>query len=65
MIANPRLGQRVRVHYRRDYGAHMPLQDCVGVIVVVGRGRPRNHGVMVDGALYTVPCGNLVEVRDE
>jgi len=38
----------------------MPLQDRGGTVVVVGRGKPRNHGVMVDGELYCVPCGNVV-----
>ena len=61
MLANPRRGQRVRIHYAPRHGVHMPLQDRVGTVVVVGRGKPRNHGVMVDGELYCVPCGNVVK----
>ena len=60
MLANPRWGQRVRIHYAPQYGIYMPLQDRVGTVVVVGRGNPRNHGVMVDGTVYCVPCGNVV-----
>ena len=61
MMVNPRLGQCVRIHYAKRYGHLMPLQDKVGPVIVVGQGKPRNHGVMVDGVLYCVPCGNLVK----
>ncbi len=59
MLVNPRLGERVRIHYAPQYGRWMPLQDRVGTVVILGRGKPRNHGVEVDGRLYVVPCGNL------
>jgi hypothetical protein len=63
MLANPRLGQRVQVWYRRDRAAFMPLHGREGTVVVVSRGKPRNHGVEVDGVLYAVPCGNLRKVQ--
>ena len=37
----------------------MPLQNRIGTVELVGRRRPRNHGVRIDGKLYIVPCGNL------
>lgn len=63
MLANPRPGQRVQVWYRRDRAAFMPLHGKLGSVVVVSRGKPRNHGVKVDGAVYVVPCGNLRKVE--
>lgn len=59
MMLNPRLGQPVRVRYARHYARHMPLHDRVGSVVIVSRGRPRNHGVRIDGVVYAIPCGNL------
>ena len=29
------------------------------VVAIPSRGRPRNHGVKVDGRIVVVPCGNL------
>lgn len=60
MMLNPRIGQTVRVRYRRGLRDHMPLHDRIGVVRITSRGPgPRNHGVEVDGRLYGVPCGNL------
>jgi hypothetical protein len=58
VIANPRPGRRVVLRYRRR-GA--PLHGRRGVVAIVGRGRPRNHGVIVEGVgLVVVPCGHLM-----
>lgn len=62
MLLNPRKGQRVRCWYA---DRSMPLHGRVGVVRVVSRGKPRNHGVIVDGRLYVVPCGNLRSMRWE
>ena len=63
MLANAKVGQRVKVRYspKRDRGFwdRMPLQGKAGEIIIAGRGRPRNHGVLIDGTIYVVPCGNL------
>lgn len=59
MLSNPHQGEHVQLWYARRYCAHMPLHGRVGHVVIVGRGRPRNHGVMVDGRLVCVPCGNV------
>jgi hypothetical protein len=59
VIANPRPGARVVLWYApraRPYFLHA----AAGVVVVAGKGRPRNHLVRLDsGALVVVPCGNL------
>lgn len=57
MMANPRPGDRAQCWYK---SRTMPLHARLGIVVVAGRGRPRNHMVRLDdGALYVVPCGNL------
>lgn len=61
MIANPRPGQRVRLHYRALLRAIAP-HGHAGTVVIASRGRPRNHAVKLDsGETVVVPCGNLVK----
>jgi hypothetical protein len=63
MIFHPRVGQRVRLHYRRQASAVMPWHGRVGVVRFVTRGSgPRNVGVEVDGRLVVAARGNLVAV---
>lgn len=59
MILNPRPGQRVQVWYRAGLRDVMPYHGKIGTVAVVCRGRPRNHGVLIDGEVIAVPCGNL------
>lgn len=60
MIAHPKKGQRVQCWYNKRLAAWFPLHGKVGVVVIVARGRgPLNHGIVIDGKLYGVPCGNL------
>jgi len=41
----------------------MPWHGCFGVVEVVGKGKPRNHGVRMDaGPMIVIPCGNLKTV---
>ena len=61
MLLNPRLGQKVQCWYKNHA---LPLHGKIGVVKVVSRGKPRNHGVEVDGHLYIVPCGNLRRVME-
>jgi len=63
MMANPRAGQRVRIRYaaRKRRFMPLPLHDKVGTVVIVGKGKPRNHGVEIDGELYVIPCGQLMK----
>ena len=65
MLTHPHPGQRVRLRYLESARAHCP-HDRAGVVEVVGTGRPRNHGVRLDGGpLIVVPCGQLVPAADQ
>lgn len=59
MMLNPRLEQRVQCWYKQ---VRMPLHGKIGVVKLVSHGKPRNHGVEVDGRFYVVPCGNLRKI---
>lgn len=59
MLVNPAVNQRVVIRYAKSYSSTMPLHGLTGTVVVVGKGRPRNHGVNVGGKIYAIPCGNL------
>lgn len=61
MLANPRRGQRVRLWYRAELRGIAPYHDRTGVVVVAGKGKPRNHGVLIDDEVVVVPCGHLVK----
>ena len=51
----------MRLRYRESRRAEAPYHDQVGVVVIVGRGRPRNHAIRLEtGAVVIVPCGQLV-----
>lgn len=66
MLSYPRIGQPVRVHYRRELAAFMPLHGQVGVVVARAKGPgPRNHAVVIRGTEYFIPCGNLVKADTE
>lgn len=64
MIFNPRIGQVVRVHYAAKAAPHMPYHGQIGTVEVVCKGRPRNHGIRIDGELVVIPCGNLQKVQE-
>ncbi len=60
MISNPNKGQRVQVWYRAGMRDWMPLHGKIGEVEIVCKARKaRNHGVLIDGKVYAVPCGNL------
>lgn len=60
MVSNPRPGQRVQLWYAAKARAAFPLHARPGRVEVVGKARPRNHGVRLDGGpLVVVPAGNL------
>lgn len=64
MIVNPKIGQAVRIHYRKDRAAFMPLHGRVGVVTNRSKGPgPRNHEVEIAGTRYAIPCGNLMKVE--
>ena len=62
MISNPHIGQAVQIWYGQRTRAMMPLHGRLGVVMVAGRGRPRNHVVLVQGMRFVVPAGNLRSV---
>lgn len=65
MMTNPRIGQWVRIRYGKKYIVKPRLHDRVGRIVCRARGPgPRNHGVLIDGRVYVVPCGHLQNVAN-
>jgi hypothetical protein len=63
MISCPKVTQVVQVWYAAKWRAFMPLHGRVGRVVVSSRGRPRNHGVEIDGTVWIVPAGNLREPK--
>lgn len=65
MVSNPKLGDTVIIRYKKKLKSWFPLEGKTGTILVVCKARRcRNHGVMVDGKLYAIPCGNLMYPKD-
>ena len=65
MISNPKPGTPVVIRYKKALKRWFPLEGKRGIITVVCKARRyRNHGVLVEGRLYAIPCGNLFPVRD-
>lgn len=66
MMSNPQPGQRCRVRYGKGRRVFMPHHDKLGVIEIVGRGKPRNHGVRLQwsGLLVVIPAGHLMRVHE-
>lgn len=67
MIWQPRNGQRVELHYRKDMRVICPYHLARGVIVAAANGKgPRNAAVKLDnGRMICVPRGNMVELKHE
>jgi len=64
MISNPEVGQKVQAWYGKRARC-MPLHGMIGVVVRPSKGKPRNHGVEINGTTYVIPCGNLRKVNDD
>jgi hypothetical protein len=60
MLSTPKIGQQVRIHYNVRTAGFMPLHGKVGTVTISSRGKPRNHEIVIHGARYCVPCGNLL-----
>lgn len=61
MIANPKQNDLVELRYNPK-ARQMPgsLHAKAGQVIIAGRGKPRNHGIVLnDGRFVVVPCGNL------
>ncbi len=62
MLSNPAEGNLVVIWYAKKPGwaRVTPLHGKVGVVVLPGKGRPRNHLVkLTAGRRVLVPAGNL------
>lgn len=62
MLNGARVGDLVRLQYREEIQRCFPLQGRVGVVVIASRGKPRNHGVRINGKVYVTPAGHLVKL---
>lgn len=63
MIFGPRPNDRVQLHYAKRFAHLWPLHGKIGVVRIVGNGKPRNHGVEIDGKIVVVPVGNLRRLK--
>lgn len=62
MIAHPRIGQRVRLHYAAAKRPYAPHHGKTGRVIDVSRRRPLNHLVELDsGERVIVPAGHLMK----
>jgi hypothetical protein len=63
MMANPKVGQTVQAWYKKSLSDYMPYHGKFGRVVIASKGKPRNHGVEIDGQMIVIPCGNLRKVE--
>jgi len=60
MVSNPKVGDVVIVKYKKALKHWFPLEGQTGTVVIVCKARRcRNHGVLIDGKMIAIPCGNL------
>lgn len=59
MLLNPRIGQRVCIHYRKSADS-LPYQNRAGVVRGRSCGHPRNHLVEIPMATEDVQAGQVV-----
>lgn len=65
LLLNPKIGQRVRLHYAASKRRLFPYHGQEGVVVIASKGRPRNHMVLLkSGKRVVVPAGNLIKAED-
>lgn len=60
MYANPKNGADVVLRYKNK---RHDLNGKLGQVVIASRGKPRNHGVRIDGVTYVIPCGQLFPLK--
>lgn len=64
MLCAPKVGQRVQLWYAEKWHGVAIHHGQTGAVTVSSRGKPRNHGVLLDsGKSVVVPCGNLRKER--
>lgn len=65
MMSRPQVGKSVQFWYAKKVRDWRPLHGRIGIVAFVctsrggKRGGPRNHMVLIDGVLVSVPAGNL------
>lgn len=59
MIFGPKTGECVQLWYAKAFAHLWPFHGRFGVVRIVGSGKPRNHGIEIDGKIVVVPCGNI------
>lgn len=64
MMTSPRIGQQVSVRYNQRICGLMPLHGRTGIVRVRSNGKPRNHGIEIDGIIHVIPCGNLFKIEE-
>ena len=62
MIVNPRVGQIVQCWYAAKHAHRWPYHGKLGLVLIAGRSKPRNHLIDIDGKKVVVPCGNIRSV---
>lgn len=62
MLANPRRGQIVKIWYGKKTRDQMTLHGKLGFVEIISTGKPKNHGVRVNGTLHVIPCGNINKI---
>jgi hypothetical protein len=65
VLSSPKKGDRVQAWYGPKFRDYSPIHGATGIVEVVCKGRPRNHGVRIKGKFYVIPAGNLRKVVDE
>ena len=66
MISNPTQGQEVYLWYAENKRTWAPHHGKRAIVIIPGKGKPRNHLVICDTlpssdrCLVSVPCGNLI-----
>jgi len=44
---------------KRQHRYNNQMNGKKGIVVIISKGKPRNHAVDVNGVVVVVPCGNL------
>ena len=65
MLVNPKINQLVEIRYNpkmRGGELGTNLHGKTGRVVIAGKGKPRNHGILIDDAVFIIPCGNINKI---
>lgn len=65
MLVNPKINQLVEIRYNpklRGGQLGAILHGKLGRVVIIGKGKPRNHGILIDNTVFIIPCGNINKI---